>query len=336
MIIRFFFKIVLCLIVVALVIFLALSYDKDPEKISYGVTFSKTYSDELNLPWHDVFISILDDLRVKKLRLVAYWPMVEPEKDRFNFEELDFQVKEAQKRNTEVILAVGRRLPRWPECHIPEWAKKLSSEEQKKETFSYLRVVVERYQNYENVKYWQVENEPFLSVFAKEHCGELDKNFLKEEIVFVKKIDRGRPILVTDSGNLGLWQGAWQAGDAFGTSVYMYLWNPTVGEIKSVYRPSFYKFKKNLMSLLFGSKENFLIELSLEPWLLQPIAGTSIEAQISRMDLNKFNEVVSFAEKTGFEEQYLWGVEWWYWMKEKDHPEYWQRAKEIFSPNTSR
>ena len=85
------------------------------------------------------------------------------------------------------------------------------------------------------------------------------------------KLDPSRQVLVTDNGNLGLWYGAWKSGDVFGTSVYLYLWNPSIGQIKSVYWPSFYKMKTNLITLFFGGKESLLIELSLEPWLLESI-----------------------------------------------------------------
>jgi hypothetical protein len=324
----------LCIILILLVIFFALSFKDDPKNISYGVTFSKPYSDYLGLPSREVFISILDDLKVRKFRLVAYWSEVEKNKEEFNFTDVDFEIKEAQKRNAEIILAVGRRLPRWPECHIPEWAKNMSWDMQKEEILSYITEIVTRYRTIENIKYWQVENEPYLSVFAKENCGsDLDEDFLKEEIALVKKLDSTKQILITDSGNLGLWSGAWRVGDVFGTSVYMYLWNPTIGEIRSVYTPSFYKVKSNLMSLLYGPKKNLLIELSFEPWLIEPIVDVQIETQINRMDMSKFYEILHFAKKTGFDEQYLWGVEWWYFMKENGHPEYWDKAREIFSKN---
>lgn len=314
-----------------IVLFILLSFGRDPERIAYGVSYSKFYSEELGLPWKDVLISALDELKVKKLRLMAYWPMIEPERGTYDFTDLDFQMNETRARNAEVVLAVGRRLPRWPECHIPGWAKALSWEEQKIALREYITAVVERYRSYENLLYWQVENEPFLTVFAWEHCGDLDKDFLDEEIALVKQLDPDRPILVTDSGNLGLWYGAWNAGDTFGTSVYMYLWNPQVGEVKSFYLPSFYKVKKNLLTIVGGKKKSLLIELSLEPWLLDSVTRVPLDTQLDRMGIDKMNEVLGFAEKTGFEEQYLWGVEWWYYMKEKGHPEYIEKAKEIFS-----
>src|SRR5690606_23749446 len=121
------------------------------------------------------------------------------------------------------------------------------------------------------VIYWQVENEPYLEVFAKEYCQELDEAFLLEEIELVRSIDPTRPILVTDSGNLGLWKNAYKHGDAFGTSVYVYFWNPELGQFETVLPPWFYRVKENLLKLLYGNKQTFLIELSLEPWLLEPV-----------------------------------------------------------------
>jgi len=326
-----FFKFILVLSFSIFVFFLVFSYRPNPEEIKYGVSFSKYRAEELGLDYRQLFISILDDLGVRRFRLSAHWPMVEPEKDRYSFEALDFQINEAKKRDASVILGVGRRLPSWPECHVPDWAKDLSWDEQKKEILEVIEKVVLRYKDEPNIIYWQVENEPFLSVFAKDHCGELDVDFLEEEIDLVKNLDPGRKILVTDSGNLGLWSGAWRRGDVFGTSVYMYLWNPELGQIKSIYLPSFYKAKTNLMRVMFGNKRSLLIELSLEPWLIEPITQAPLDIQIQRMDSQKFNEIIEFAEKTGFDEQYLWGVEWWYWMRDKGYDDFWQNGREIFS-----
>lgn len=325
-----FLKIIALILLVLFLLFIVLTLRKTPEKISYGISFSKLHSDELHLQWKEVYGALLDDLKVKKLRLSAHWPMIEPQKDQYDFQELDYQVKEAQKRGAEVILAVGRRLPGWPECHEPDWVKGLTWEEKKIELKKYIEIVINRYKDYENIKYWQIENEPFLTVFAKEHCGDLDERFFQEEIDLVKKLDPTRQILVTDSGNLGLWYGAWKHGDLFGTSLYMYLWNPTLGQVKSIYKPFIYNFRTSFMEIIFGSKKSLLIELSLEPFLIAPIVDTPTKNQLERMDIDKFNEVLSFAQKTNFDTQYLWGAEWWYYMKARDHAEFWQRARELF------
>lgn len=313
-----------------LIFFSLLSFEKKPEKIKYGMSFNVPYAKELNLNWQEVYLAALDDLQIKKFRLAAHWPLIEPQKNQYNFEELDFEIKEAAKRNVEIILAIGRRLPRWPECHIPTWAIGMSKEEEQAEIIEYLKIVVNRYKDYENIKYWQIENEPYLEVFAHEHCGDLDRVFLKEEIAAVKEIDSARPLLLTDSGNLGTWFEAYKNGDAFGTSVYLYFWNPELGKFKSRLPAGFYRIKANLMQLLFGSKETFLIELSTEPWLINPIIQTPVDLQLERMNLEKVKDIIQYAEKTRLEKQYLWGVEWWYWMKENGHPEFWNWAREIY------
>ena len=325
-----FAKVLLLFLFFLFLMYCLLSFRKIPREIAYGVSFSKLHADELALPWKEVYTALLDDLRVRNLRLSAHWPMIEPKKDIYDFSSLDYQVSEAQKSGVEVILAVGRRLPGWPECHAPAWASDLSWEEKKEELRAYIETTIMRYKGYANIKYWQVENEPFLEVFAKDHCGDLDKGFLAEEIALVRDLDSSRKILVTDSGNLGLWGGAWRAGDVFGTSVYLYLWNPTIGQVRTVYRPSVYRVKTSISELLFGEKESMLIELSLEPWLLEPAISAQLDVQLQRMSIDKFNEVIKFAKRTGFEKQYLWGAEWWYWMKQKGHDEYWEEAKVLF------
>lgn len=329
-------KVILIAILVVLVVlgtfYGFLSNRKKPQQIQYGVSFNTLYARELELNPREVFDSIIEDLGVRHFRLAAHWDLVEPKKDSWDFSEIDYQVEKARQNNADVVLSVGRRLPRWPECHVPDWAKDLSWEDQKIEIREYIETVINRYKDYENIVYWQVENEPFLEVFATEHCGNLDVEFLDEEIALVKELDSSRPILITDSGNLGTWAGPYSRGDAFGTSVYVYLWNPDIGPFKSFLPPSFYRFKTGLMELIYGKKESMLIELSLEPWLLAPVVHTSKEVQLERMDIEKFNEVIGFAKKTRFEKQYLWGAEWWYFMKEREnYPDFWNRAKEIFS-----
>lgn len=307
-----------------------LAQKAEPEQITYGMSFNTLYARELGLDWRQTYDAILDDLGVRHLRLAAHWPMVEPERNIYNFEELDYQIKKAREVGATVILAVGRRLPRWPECHVPQWAAELSQTERNSAQLKYMEQVVERYKNNPAVVLWQVENEPFLEAFAFEHCGELDVEFLDKEIALVRKIDPSREILVTDSGNLGTWTGAYSRGDWFGTSVYVHFWNPELGQFRTVLPPWAYRVKDNLMSVRYGEKPSVLIELSAEPWLLEPIVDVPLEVQFSRMNLEKFEDILEYAEATRFDTQYLWGAEWWYWLKLQDRPEMWERGQLLF------
>lgn len=322
----------LLLTVVLVISFLVLSvnYSKETKNIIYGVSFSKFHADELGLDWKEVYLAILNDLKVRHFRFSAHWPLTEPEDGKYNFEELDFQIKEAQRLNAWVILAVGRRLPGWPECHEPEWVKNLAKEKKEGKILKYIEAVVNRYKGYNNIQYWQVENEPFLTFFSKQTCGEFDQEFMAKEIELVKQLDISRPVIITDSGEFGTWYKAYQHGDVFGTSMYLYIWwHYGIGPFRYPITPVFFRIKHNLTKLIFGEKPAIVIELSAEPWLLQPIVNTPIDTQLSRMGLDKFNEMIDFSSKTGFDTFYLWGAEWWYWMKQNDHPEFWDRAKEI-------
>lgn len=302
-----------------------------PEKITYGMSFNTPYARELGLDWQETYDAILDDLGVRHLRLAAHWPMVEPRDDVYNFTELDYQLERAEAVGAEVVLAVGRRLPRWPECHIPGWAADMTWEEQQSEILEYMEVVMLRYKDHPAITQWQAENEPFLELFAYTHCGDTDEAFFATQVDLMRSLDDSRPIIVTDSGNLGTWYKPWKYGDIFGTSVYVHFWNPELGQFRTVLPPWFYRAKASFMNLVVGQQESVLIELSAEPWLISPIVDTPVEVQFSRMDLDKFEDILVYAEKTHFQRQYLWGAEWWYWLIDKGHPELWQRGKELFT-----
>jgi len=313
-----------------IVILFLLAQRPKPEHITYGMSFNTMYATELGLDWRETYDAIIDDLGVRHLRLAAHWPMTEPTKGEYNFQELDYQILRAEEVGAEVVLAVGRRLPRWPECHIPNWARNLPIEDKQEAQIEYMKQVVERYKDSKAVRYWQVENEPFLELFAFEHCGKLDVDFFEQEISLVKSLDQTRKIIVTDSGNLGTWSQAYKRGDIFGTSVYVHFWNPDVGQFRTILPAWFYRVKTNLNALVYGKKEVFLIELSAEPWLIAPITTVPLETQFTRMDLDKFEDILKYAEDTRFEKQYLWGAEWWYWLKLAGHPEMWERGKDLY------
>jgi len=322
---------ILFLLFIALFIAI-LAWRPVPEEIQYGMSFNTLYARELGLDWRATYDALLDDLKVRHLRLAAHWPMTEPSPGVYNFTELDYQISRAKEVGAEVVLAVGRRLPRWPECHIPAWARDLSWEEKQDHLRDYIEEVVTRYRDEPHIRYWQVENEPYLEVFAFEHCGPLDEAFLHEEIELVRSLDDTRPILVTDSGNLGTWFGAYSAGDVFGTSVYIHFWNPELGQFRTILPPWFYRIKDNVMRLRYGPQETMLIELAAEPWLLEPIVDVPVETQLTRMNLEMIKDSVDYAERTRYQKQYLWGGEWWYWLKQEyGRDGIWEWAKTLYT-----
>ena len=297
--------------------------------LEYGLTFSVKQARDLGFDPQEVFLAMLDDLQVKKLRLSAYWDEIQPDELTSDFSDLDWQINEAAQRNVEIILAVGGRLPRWPECHFPEWVKGLEAEERKNATMIYIEKVIARYQDVSAIKYWQVENEPFLSHFGE--CPEPDADFLDEEIALVRSMDK-RPIIVTDSGELSLWVPAAKRADIFGTTMY----RDTYSEVLKHYvhyplEPGFFRFKKNITRWFANPQKWVVIELQAEPWGPRPFQDLSKQERERTMSLPKLKDMIEFSSQTGFQEFYLWGVEWWYWEKEtKNNDSLWEYSKTLF------
>jgi|WetSurMetagenome_2_1015567.scaffolds.fasta_scaffold00606_8 hypothetical protein len=334
-----FLKKIFIILVVIIFIAVILSQGKVYKKteLSYGVTFAKSYAEFLGLDWQKTYIAILDDLGARKFRIPAFWDEIQSGgKDSYNYSDLDWQIDEAGKRNAEIILAVGYRLPRWPECHLPNWAKDLSVEQKQQATLDYLKQTVERYKDKKQIIAWQVENEPFLTFFGE--CPPFDPAFLDKEIALVKSLDSlptgqaGRPVVVTDSGELSIWVPAAKRADIFGTSVYLNTYSErTKSFVHYPILPGFFQFKKNIVSLFAHPKDWVVIEMQGEPWGPAAVTKLSSKEIEQTMTLDKFKYIINFGQKAGFKDFYLWGVEWWAYEKQfKNDSAYWDYAKKLF------
>lgn len=295
--------------------------------VKYGVTFSKDFAEYLGLDWKETYLALLDDAGVKKMRLPSYWTGVEPERDNYFFENLDWQIEEAEKRNVKIILSLGQKQPRWPECHIPDWANELNKYERQDELIEIITKVVERYRYKESVVAWQVENEPFLPYGE---CPKLDKNFLDREIATVRSLD-SRPIIISDSGELGTWYSAGKRADILGTTLYRIVWDDYFGYVHYPIASVSYRLKAAIIMFITGVDRIIIVELQAEPWGPKMIIDTPLEEQYRSMSPEQFRKNIEYVKKIEFSEAYLWGGEWWYWLKiEKGDDRIWNEAKKIF------
>ena len=297
----------------------------------WGVTFSSSYAKDLQLDWKKTYLAILDDLQVSHIRLSAYWDEIEPQKDKYAFTDLDWQINQADQRNVKMILAIGRRLPRWPECHDPAWVKHLTGSQANEEILELLEILVNRYKDNSNIITWQVENEPLFSWFG--FCPPPDKAFLKQEVNLVKSLDPSRPVMITDSGELSSWQDAGGIGDILGTTLYRIVWNKKMGFWDYWFvPPAFYRYKADITKMLNKNlKQIVVMELQAEPWTQDKhmVELTKKEREQS-FNLKRFKNNIEYSRKTGFPQVYLWGVEYWYWLDQQGEPEIWQEAKKLW------
>lgn len=326
------FKIISLLLLFFLLVFIGylfIGFSKPAKEITWGVNFSQKHAENFGLDWKETYLAVLDDLGAKNLKIAAYWDLIEPEQGEYSFEDLDWQINEAEKKEVKILLVIGMKTPRWPECHQPYWVWDLELDARNQRLLEYIKKVVNRYKDSTAIWAWQVENEPF---FPFGECPGFDKEILKKEIDLAKSLDsQKRPVIISESGEFPLWIRAAMYGDIVGITMYKKVWFQEIHSYLTYpFPPIFYWRKAQLIKKIFN-KEVICVELQAEPWGPKLLYNSSLGEQNKTMNLTRFKKNIEFAKKTGLDEFYLWGAEWWLWLKEKyNKPEIWQEAKRLF------
>lgn len=325
--------VVLLVLLIALVLLARGPFDDIEGEPTWGVTFSVPYADALGLDWKATFIALLEDLGVKKFRIPAYWTMIEPQDDTWDFDDIDWMLEQAHRHDADVLLVIGRRLPRWPECHTPGWASDLSEEEVQRKILEMLEVVVIRYRDHPTVSSWQIDNEPYVEFFGE--CPKPDKAFLEREVSLVRSLDAERDIVMTDSGELGSYWRTARHADVLGTTMYKIVprGNTRFGYSRWYLPAWFYRKKANLAHRISPNFDRLIVtELQAEPWAGNKfITELTPQEQDQSVDLKQLRQNIEFARQARISEIYLWGAEWWYWTKvEQGRPEFWEEVRPLF------
>ncbi len=327
-------KILLVIILLSVILLLYLFFIVKapvPQKITWGVNFSQMQAESLKLDWKKTYLAILEDLGVKNIKLLTQWDFVEGERGDYYFKDIDWQIKQSEKHNAKLIYVVGMKTGRWPECHMPNWVNNLSKQEQQDNILKYMQEVVLRYKGSKAIIAWQVENEPLFKFGV---CPWHDKDFLVKEVALVKSLDPTRPVIVSDSGEQSLWISAAKIGDIVGTTMYRKFWvhiTPRIGFYLDLPFPAISYWLKAKMIDVFFQKKVINVELQAEPWASRPFYDVPLDEQEKTMNLTQFKKNIIYAKASGFDTFYLWGAEWWYWLKEtQNKPEIWNEAKKLF------
>jgi hypothetical protein len=320
--------IVLALFLMAIFFFFRFSPAKSPE---WGLTFSYREAQGLGFDWRTAYLDMLSDLRPKNLRLMTYWEDIEKDRGHYDFAIIDEMLSQAQKQNINVLLVVGRKQPRWPECHEPGWYDGLSSADKDQAVLDFVKATVNHAKTYTAIKSWQVENEPYFGF--GDSCPVITRPLFESEVTLVKSLDT-RPVVVTDSGDRGSWFWPMHSGaDNFGFTLYRLSYDDKYGGYyKYPLPPQFYRVRAGILETFTKVSEISDVELQLEPWFTSGALNMPLDEQKALMNPKVFAENISFAKKTGIGKHYLWGVEWWYWMAKKNNDwGMWDAAKQLLA-----
>ncbi|MBI4437677.1 endo-1,4-beta-xylanase [Candidatus Uhrbacteria bacterium] len=292
---------------------------------AYGITFSSRYAAELGLDAQDTFETLLGELGARRVRLPLYWSDIERTSDVFDWAQTDALFGAAEKNGAELTVVVGMKVPRWPECYVPDWAEGLDEDARQQAVLRFIQEAVVRYRDFSSVVRWQVENEPF---FPYGECPTISVAQFKERVELVRALD-ARPILVTVSGEIGPWLDSALAADVLGISMYRQTWNDLYGYFVYPLSPEFYFVRARLVQ---DAVESVIVtELQAEPWFPEPIASRPLTEWYETFTAEMLVDNVRFAQDAGLPEVYLWGAEWWVALREAGDDRLWNAAWQVFN-----
>lgn len=314
----------------------------------YGFSYSFERAGWFGLDTRASYVDLLESAQFNWVRLPFFWDtMVVRSGDSWKFTDefnnLRFAVSEAKKHNLKVVIALGAKTPYYPEFHLPkDEASRLKFGEtisDKSPIASDLlavdEMVVKELSGYDNIFYWQVENEPFL---ANVNNWKIDRSLLIAEVSKVRTADPfGRPIILNHVGPSAL-DLRWRSlipiltkGDGFGVNAYFktqgtYLLSfDLFGKVVRVPWPR--RFWWPVQSWLFLSPNYYdlrteltqdtydlwALEMQSEPYI-RILADADTPGAFSADDIVKANKylVDSRVKYIG-----LWGAEFWEYRRSK-------------------
>jgi hypothetical protein len=135
--------------------------------------------------------------------------------------------------------------------------------------------------------------------------------------------------MMTASGEAESWLPLAKPADVLGISVYRVTWNNIIGYFRYPLPPWFYRLRAFLIS---GRVDEVVIsELQAEPWLPVPVESRTAEEWSRLFTPEDLRDHVDYAAGTDIPEAYLWGAEWWFYLKQHGQSRLWEEARMIFS-----
>jgi hypothetical protein len=302
--------------------------------LEQGVSFIPDYAASLGLDPQKTMDALLG-INIRHFRLTSYWSDMEPTPGHYDFSQLDWEFQKAEAKHAKIILTVGLRQPRWPECHAPSWVDLNQPDSQwQPQLETYMQAVINRYKNSPSLASYQLENEYFLKGFGICPDSTMSRQRLVDEYNLVKKTDSSHPVIVGRSNNaIGLPLGQPQPNE-FSISVYKRVWDAGVTHryLEYPYPAWYYGFLAGLQQKVTG-KNMMIGELQAEAWPPrgQTIQTTSLAEQNKSLNAQRLKDRFQYGRATGMRQIYLWGGEYWYYRQVKLHdPSLWNVAQQEF------
>jgi hypothetical protein len=302
------------------------------EPRTIGVSFVPDYAQSLGLDPQATMDGLVD-IGAKEFRLVSYWSDGEQTKGQYDFSQLDWQFRKAEAAHAKITLAIGLRQPRWPECHMPDWATNEPASVWEPQLERFMVTTMNRYKDSPSLKSYQLENEYFNRAFGS--CTNYDRSRLVREFNIAKKTDPHHPVIISRSNNgIGLPLGA-PTPDMYGVSVYKRVWDAgaTHRYLEYPFPSWYYAFLAGVQKIHDG-REMIIHEMQAEAWAPngKSITETSLAEQNKSLDAKRLEGRFGYGKASGLRQIDMWGGEYWYYRLTVLHdPSLWNVAKQEFN-----
>lgn len=304
----------------------------------YGVSYSFEQAGWYGLDSRKSYSTLLDQVKVDWMRLPFFWDQMIDKSGNLKIDDLKFAIEEAKKHNVKVIVAIGAKVPYYPEFHLPSDVKSqlkfgeaiTSQHKIAPELLAIDRKVVSELAAYDNIAYWQVENEPLL---GNVNGWKIFPDLIAEEVKVVRETDPlGRPVILNHPAGWFL-DNDWKKllpilgqGDVFATSAYFKTQGTDLILFKLAGSEFHIPWPKSFMwpvqSWLFVSpnfasiksqvakngNDLWILEMQSEPYIRQKADAGASDFSFSPSDIQLGN---NFLKSYGIKSVGLWGAHFW-------------------------
>ena len=199
---------------------------------NYGFSYSFEQANWYGYDPKKELLFLFENYKFSWVRLPFFWDQMTDKEGNLKIDDLSFAISEARKRNIKVIIALGAKTPYYPEYHLPEVERaKVRFGDTidlyhpiARDILAVDEKLVKALSGFDNISYWQVENEPFLANVDNIKIG---RDLLAQEVNVVRANDPlGRPIIL-NSVAPAAFNSSWKdlfkilkPGDVFGVNAY--------------------------------------------------------------------------------------------------------------------
>lgn len=312
-----------------------------------GTTFDFEQAQNVGLKWEDALQSIIR-LGVRPVRIGIKWSRIEREKGKYRWDVYDHILTKLKENNVPIVLCVGMKSPRWPEFYIPRYIHEgsqlsnnqvigLSNNRLCDHLFDFIVKTLTRYKSFDNVRWIQVENEPFFPFGPNKWSisGEL----LKKELQIVKNTI-SLPTIVTEQGlpTTGVLseftKGKWTTKkhllsidnlDIIGFNVFPQISGKLFGLKPHIYKASHFSWKYLeywIQRVLKSTKQCWISELQSEPWESREVNYRDAYGNPTcnpDLVIKYISRIKTYGKKSTVK-TLLWGTEFHLGCKQKGNP----------------